>query len=139
MNKNPILIVDDDEDDRNHLTEAFKEVGAENEFRLFDNVKSALEFLRSTDEKIFLIISDINMPRINGIQFKKEINDDKILNDKRIPFIFLSTSFDINDIRQAYKLCAHGYFNKPDDLPSFNKIARSIIAYWMNNELSEEV
>ncbi|MEO8770053.1 MAG: response regulator [Ferruginibacter sp.] len=139
MNKNPIVIVDDDNDDRDLLIEAFKEVGAKNEFRHFDNVRAALEYLRSTEEKTFLIICDVNMPRINGVQFKKEINNDKVLNDKRIPFIFFSTSTDINDIRQAYSLCAHGYFKKPEDLPSFNKIARSIMEYWMSNELSEEV
>ena len=139
MNANPIVIVDDDNDDRDLLMEAFREVGAKNEFRHFNNVSAALEYLRTTEEKTFLIVCDVNMPKINGIQFRMEINEDKILNDKRIPFIFFSTSSDINDIRHAYKLCAHGYFKKPDDLPSFNRIARSIMEYWMNNELSEEV
>lgn len=139
MNKNPIIIVDDDKDDRELLIEAFREVGAANEFRQFDNGKDALEYLRTTTEKTFLIISDVNMPKINGVDLRKEINEDKMLNDKRIPFVFFSTSSDVNDIRQAYQLCAHGYFKKPEDIPSFYKFAKSIMEYWMNNELSEEI
>jgi DNA-binding NtrC family response regulator len=138
MNKNPIVLVENDMDDCEFLMNAFTEAGIKNEFRCFDDPVHALDYLTSTTEKTFIIISDINMPKMNGLKFKKAINENEKLNDKRIPFIFLTTSLNITDLREAYKLCVHGYFRKPDDINEYKVIANKIMDYWVHNELSEE-
>lgn len=136
MNKNPILIVEDDEDDSVILVNALKNLGVKNTLMCFESAISALKYLQATSEKTFLIISDINMPAMNGLDFKRFINNDRSLQAKNIPFIFLTTSADNNIVMQASGLSIQGYFQKPDNMNSMNEIARSIFSYWNQNILS---
>ena len=135
MRENPIVIVEDDVEDCEMLTGALKSIGIQNEFRCFDTPVGALQYLRSTDEKTFLIISDVNMPLMNGLQFKDTINSDDFLNDKRIPFVFLSTSATTYLVQEAFRLCVQGYFQKPNSMDGLKKVAHSIINYWQTSML----
>ena len=111
MNKNnPIVIVEDDDDDCEMLLHAFKEAGVVNPFKCFTNAPDAIHYLKSTVETPFIIISDINMPKINGLKFKSIINEDKEISQKRIPFIFLSTAKKNEFMERAFKLSIQGYF-----------------------------
>ena len=134
---NPIVIVEDDEDDCEMLVEAFKEVGVVNQFRCFTNAPDAIEYLRSTVETPFIIISDINMPKINGLKFKSIINQDKEISQKRIPFVFLSTAKKNEFMEKAFKLSIQGYFEKPDDMESLTNIAKAIVEYWKHSKFQE--
>lgn len=130
MLKSRILIVEDDQDDCELLIEALLANGIEHEFLCFENPSEALIYLKTTKDETYLIISDVNMPGMNGFDFKKEINEDKSLNKKNIPFIFFSTSSSTFLINEAYNLSIQGYFQKPNDLKEINHVARSIINYW---------
>ncbi len=132
---NPIVLVDDDLDDCYLLETAFEQAEILNPIIHFQSSKEALDYLKNTKEKIFLIISDINMPIMNGIEFKKQINSDDILFGKAIPFIFLSTSAASHLVIQAYQLCSQGYFKKPNSLVELVVIARNTANYWNNNIL----
>lgn len=132
MLKSPILIVEDDKDDCELLTTALLAIGIKNEFLCFQNPTDALAYLKTTENDTFLIISDVNMPMMNGFDFKKKINEDSRLNKKRIPFVFLSTAVSTYLVNEAYTLSIQGYFQKPNDLKSMNNVARSIIDYWNN-------
>ena len=83
----PIIIVDDDVDDQGIIIDIFKDMGLGNELICFTNSCDALTFLRTTDKKPAFILSDINMPQKNGLQFKAEIDEDETLRMKSIPFI----------------------------------------------------
>jgi len=130
MHNSPIVIVEDDDDDCQLLVRVFKEVGVTNEFRCFDSPLLALDYLKTTTETPFIIVSDINMPIMDGLAFKRCINDDNLIGWKKIPFIFLSTSKENTLLKEACNLSIQGYFQKPDDINSLKEIARAIIEYW---------
>ncbi|MEO6490180.1 MAG: response regulator [Ferruginibacter sp.] len=135
MQTRPIVIVEDDLDDCELLTIALKAAGVKNQFRCFNSPDKALTYLKTTEEKIFIIISDVNMPIMNGLEFKNSINKDECLNEKRIPFVFLSTSATRPMVDEAFKLCANGYFQKPTSFRDLTQIGRSILEYWQNSQL----
>jgi len=130
MKQNPIVIVEDDSDDCEMLKYTFREIGVLNEFRCFENPVPALEYLKNTAEIPFIIISDMNMPKMNGLSFKKAVNEDVSIRKRKIPFVFLSTGKENNLLESAYNLSVQGYFQKPADINSLKEIATAIIMYW---------
>lgn len=130
MNNSPIIIVENDADDAELLVSVFKDIGVRNPIKCFTTPVKALEYLRSTTEIPFIIISDINMPKMSGLEFKAIINEDTDIVKKRIPFVFLSTSKENKLVDEAFHLSIQGYFKKPDDIDSLKKIATAIVAYW---------
>ena len=135
MTNNPIVIVEDDKDDCEILLTIFKEIGVENDFRCFENAVEAIKYLRTTTEDPFIIISDINIPLMNGIEFKKVIDLDETISKKRIPFVFLSTSKENYLLDECFHLSVQGYFKKPSDLNSLREIAKAIIVYWKHGTI----
>jgi len=139
MKNSPIVIVENDEDDCEILVNVFKEIGFKNEVRCFSNPLQAIEYLRTTTEVPFLIISDINMPVMDGLAFKKVIDLDTTISDKRIPFIFLSTAKENNLIDESFHNSVQGYFQKPNDLNSLKEIAKAIVVYWQYGAFQHSV
>ena len=131
MNKyGQIVIIEDDHDDQDMLKEILLELKVENDVSLFDNGEKALEYLRKEDVKPFLILCDINMPVIDGYSLKKIIQDEPELNDKCIPFLFISTDASSKSISQAYKLSVQGIFKKPVSYSQWKEIVHHIVLYW---------
>lgn len=139
MEQFPIILVEDDKDDCEFILSALNQVGAKNKVHCFASPITALEYLRSTNETPFIIISDVNMPQMNGLAFKRTINEDEQLNSKRIPFVFLSTSAHAYLVDEAFHLCVQGYFQKPVAVKAYYDIAKSIIEYWKNSKLPQAV
>src|SRR5436190_15612382 len=97
----PILLIEDDQDDQEMLKEVFEELKIPNILRFFDSCCKAFDYLLTTIEKPFLIISDINMPIMSGLDLKRNINNNEILRRKGIPFVFLSTTPENTVVSQA--------------------------------------
>ena len=130
MTKGPILIVDDDNDDQEIYADAIKEIGIPNEIRFFASGQKALDYLLLTGEQPFIILSDVNMPLMNGIQFKEKIQQDNYLREKSIPFVFISTNASALIVRQAHNLSVQGYFEKPDRMENVKSMLRKLFDYW---------
>ena len=80
MNKSgPIVVIEDDQDDQDMMNEILKELGFRNSVIYFLDSEKALEFLLATDTEPFLILSDINMPRLTGMQLREKINTNEEL------------------------------------------------------------
>jgi CheY-like chemotaxis protein len=80
MNKDgPIIVIEDDIDDQEILIEIFKKLGYNNEITYFMDGNLALEYLNKTDVQPFLILSDINMPKINGFELRNKIFTNELL------------------------------------------------------------
>jgi CheY-like chemotaxis protein len=126
----PIIIVDDDHDDQQLLKEAFEELKIPNSLRFFDSSINALNYLLTTIERPFLIISDINLPAMSGFDFLKSIQQSQTLKNKCIPFIFLTTTSDDQIIRDAYQLPAQGFFVKPVTSVQLKQTIGAMIHYW---------
>ena len=130
MKNGPILLVEDDVDDQEIIIEALQTLGVQNEVKTFDNGQKALDFLKIMDKQPFLIISDVNLPVMSGLQLKYEIQNNEDLRTKSIPFIFLSTSGDKKAVEEAFKLQVQGFFVKEISYEGINRQLKGIIDYW---------
>ncbi len=130
--KGPILIAEDDPEDQEVLKEVFSSLGIKNQLRFFENGKELLNYLLTTTEQPFLIISDVNLPGMNGHEVKKRINENVMLRVKSIPFIFLTTTVDPTVLENAYLLMVQGYFQKENTIEGITKQIRNIMEYWIS-------
>ncbi|CAN5133849.1 response regulator [soil metagenome] len=126
----PIVCIEDDDDDQHLMSVAIKELQVANELRFFTDGKTALQYLESTSQKPFLILCDINLPRMNGIDLRKQLNQNEYLRRKSIPFLFVSTAADPGLVRTAYDETVQGYFKKPARYSDLKEQIKLILAYW---------
>ena len=128
-----IVIVEDDLDDQEMIQEAIRELGIKNELVFFDRSLKAFDFLKSTRKQPFIILCDVNLPIQNGIEFKRQIDEDKQLRQKSIPFVFYSTAVDKNSVDTAYKdLTVQGFFKKKNKYEELKSDLKLIVDYWTN-------
>lgn len=131
MNKTgPIIVIEDDADDRAFFKEVFEVLNYENEIIYFEDGEKALAYLLKDPLKPFLILSDINMPRLNGIQLKEKIQLNEDLRMKCIPYLFFTTSASQQHVIAAYSKSVQGFFVKPGGMQELTSIIRKIIEYW---------
>lgn len=126
----PIILVEDDADDQELIIEALKLLNVPNEVKTFNNGEKAINFLKITEKQPFMILSDVNMPVINGLQLKHEIENNEYLKSKCIPFIFLSTSAESEAVKEAFDLCVQGFFVKEITYEGIHRQLKGIIDYW---------
>ncbi len=126
----PIVIVEDDLDDQFLMQKIFERIGISIELVFFSNGKEALTYLQETQRETFLILCDINMPVMNGLELRARINADETLRRKSIPFIFLSTAARDSDVEQAYDMTVQGFFQKENSLEQMQDVIASIVKYW---------
>ncbi|CAG5018290.1 Response regulator rcp1 [Dyadobacter sp. CECT 9275] len=126
----PVISVEDDEDDQYLIREILDDLQIPNAVRFFSNGSEALDYLTTTTEKPFLILCDVNMPVMNGLELRSIIEANPVLKKKAIPFIFLSTSDNKALLNEVYKGTIQGYFKKQGDYAVFRKHMDVIIRYW---------
>lgn len=132
MSRNgPIIIAEDDIDDQEILKEAFESLSIKNQLIFFDNGEDVLNYLRTTLDRPFIIISDVNLLKMDGLELRKRINADDYLRKKSIPFVFLTTSSNHHAILQAYELMVQGYFKKENNFRQIQNCVRMIVEYWL--------
>lgn len=129
-NTGPVLIVDDDQDDRELIGEIFRSLNYTNPIFLFADGQAALDYLLESTETPFLILSDINMPRLSGPQLRDRIEQDERLSSRYIPFIFFTTSTTKNAIVDAYSVSSDGFFIKPSTYKGLEDMISKIYSYW---------
>jgi DNA-binding NarL/FixJ family response regulator len=131
MNKNgPVIIIEDDADDQFLLELVFKKLAYPNEIIYFSDGEAALDYLNQTDSIPFLIISDINMPKLNGFALREKLHSDAALQIKCIPYLFFSTAVSQEMVINAYSLSAQGFFIKQTSMQKLEEIISTIMAYW---------
>ncbi|MCF0051533.1 response regulator [Dyadobacter chenwenxiniae] len=131
MNKDgTIIIIEDDKDDQFVLEEVFGELGYPNKRMYFSSGLKALDFLYSTSDRPFLIISDINLPELNGLELRSKIQQDADLNLKCIPYIYFTTALNQQVVIDAYSTSAQGFFVKPGTYEEIKEAIDVMIKYW---------
>jgi DNA-binding NarL/FixJ family response regulator len=133
MNTSPIYIVVEDTDDEEIIREAFVEAGVHNELRFFSTGEGVLNELRTNKVTPFIIISDVNLPRMDGFELREKILQEASINDKSIPFIFWSTRASEAQIKRAYDLSAHGFFLKGRTFTELKERIHEMVAYWSDS------
>ncbi|HEV7331816.1 MAG TPA: response regulator [Flavisolibacter sp.] len=129
--KGPIIVIEDDQDDQEILKDVMQDLGIKDELRFFDDCERAFDYLVSTPDKPFLIICDINLPRMNGIELKQRIDATNHLRQMAVPFIFLTTSDNQKTVNDAYRTThIQGYFTKQPMLDEIKRKLKLILNYW---------
>ena len=128
-NEGPLILVEDDHDDQQFMLSTLKELGLENEVKVFRHGAEALAYLCQATEQPFLILSDINMPVMDGITLKKKIEADDLLRKKCIPFVFLSTN-PTPFIKQICDMSIQGFFEKGNSVTELTRTLGTILQYW---------
>lgn len=126
----PIVCIEDDDDDQHLMSVAIQELHVANELRFFTDGQAAFHYLETTTEKPFLILCDINLPLMNGIELRQQLNQNEYLRRKSIPFLFVSTAANPTLVRTAYDETVQGYFKKPDTYAGLKDQLQLILAYW---------
>jgi CheY-like chemotaxis protein len=133
MNNNgPIIVVEDDKDDRYLFASAFKELNFPNEIMFFIDGEAALKYLSDDSIYPFIILSDINMPKLNGFALRKMIHTSDALSARCVPFIFFSTAADKKAVFEAFTMSIQGFFLKPSNFESLKTTLRGILEYWQD-------
>jgi CheY-like chemotaxis protein len=135
-----ILLVEDDEVDVMNVQRAFRKNKITNPLYIAENGLEALAMLRSRDGKNpivpplrRLILLDLNMPKMNGLEFLQQLRADSEL--KSTPVVVLTTSDEDKDRLEAYNLNVAGYLLKPVTFSNFDKMMLTLTNYWALSEM----
>ncbi|MEM6613922.1 MAG: response regulator [Cyanobacteria bacterium P01_C01_bin.72] len=130
-----ILLIEDDEVDVMNVKRAFKKYRITNPLFVAGNGIEGLKMLRShkrkppeVPENRRLILLDLNMPKMNGLEFLEELRQDE--NLKRTPVIVLTTSGEDKDRIEAYNFNVSGYILKPVTFANFAEVMVALNKYW---------
>jgi len=133
-NSKPILLVEDDNIDAMTVERVLKDLKVSNPLVRTNNGEEALDYLRNEgNQKPCLILLDLNMPKMNGIELLKVVKADGVL--RNIPVIVLTTSDEQRDIVESFNLSVAGYMLKSADYKRFVDTIRTINLYWTLSEL----
>jgi len=112
------------------LKEIFEKLDYGNEIIFFADGNKALEHLNLTDVMPFLILSDLNMPRISGWELRNKVHQNEKLNIKCIPYLFFTTAADKQFVIDAYSMSVQGFFKKPKSYEKLESTIKVIMDYW---------
>ncbi|MDB5805963.1 MAG: two-component system response regulator [Betaproteobacteria bacterium] len=132
----PIFLVEDDEVDVMTMRRALKDLRIANPLLVAGDGEAALQMLREGRiARPCVILLDLNMPRMGGIEFLQIIKADPLF--RSIPVIVLTTSREESDRVETFKLSVAGYMIKPADYLQFVEVVRTIDLYWTLSELPD--
>jgi len=115
---------------------AFKDLKVTNPLVHSVNGEEALDYLRNeSNKKPCVILLDLNMPKMNGVEFLKIVKSDDML--KKIPVVVLTTSTEESDVVESFELSVGGYIVKPVDYKNFVEAIRTVELYWTLSKLPE--
>ncbi|TLY29517.1 MAG: response regulator [Nitrospirae bacterium] len=137
MNRNPILLVEDNPDDQTLILRALKKNNILNEVVLVRDGVEALDYLFSTgahqgrdpDLMPQVVLLDIKLPKLDGLEVLKRIRADE--RTKRLPVVILTSSREQQDLMVSYDCGVNSYIQKPVDFNQFSEAVRKLGLYWI--------
>lgn len=127
----PIILIEDDADDKELFEDILRELGIENKVIWFGDTDKVIDYLQTTTDQPFLIVCDMNLPKEDGLHFKKRLDQNEELRRKSIPFIFYSTSVDKRSVTEAFtETAVQGFFHKNSNFTELKKTVRLMCEYW---------
>jgi CheY-like chemotaxis protein len=130
-----ILLVEDDQVDSMTIQRALRQLETPNPLHHVTDGEKALEFLRDPAKpRPGLILLDLNMPRMNGLEFLEHVKQDAEL--RKIPVVVLTTSREDGDRISSFERSVAGYMIKPVEYPQFVETMRKIRDYWTTSEMA---
>jgi CheY-like chemotaxis protein len=135
MQRGPVFIVDDDPDDHDIVSEIWAELDLPNELKFFSRAEDVLEYLNEIEEAPFIIICDVNLPKMTGFDLRQKLLDSGSRKLKSVPFIFWTTNASEAQIEYAYNLSAHGFFVKGSKFEEVKHALTTIVSYWLLSKM----
>ena len=130
MNDAPVFIIDGDLEDKEILAEAWKELNLPNKLYFFKNAEEVIRVLETNPVVPFLIISEMNLPKVSGLELKRYLINHQKTDFKSIPFVFLTEIPSQSKIEEAYNLCTNGVFKKSNSFDKLKQQIIDIVRYW---------
>ena len=130
-----ILLIEDDMIEIMKLNRVVSSLKLNHNIVEANNGEEALKILQEKDELPDIILLDLNMPKMNGIEFLNLLKGDNVL--KYIPTIILTTSNNEKDLLECYKIGIAGYVIKPLKYEDYVSKIEKLLAYWSINELKK--
>ena len=130
-----ILLLEDDKIEVMKFERTLVTLESEHNLQVANNGEEAIQLLNNAEELPDLILLDLNMPKLNGIEFLTMIKSDPKLN--HIPTVILTTSINKNDLLECYRLGIAGYITKPLKYEDYLLKMKYLIDYWSINEFKK--
>ncbi|MFP9114018.1 response regulator [Flavobacterium sp. RHBU_3] len=131
-----ILLIEDDAIEVMKFNRVLKSLGLNHKVIEAGNGEEALQILKERNIIPDIILLDLNMPKINGIEFLGILKSDEVL--RYIPSIILSTSNNHKDVLECYRIGIAGYLIKPLKYEDYTERIRKLLEYWSTNELTSQ-
>ncbi len=132
-NSKPVLLVEDDAIDAMTVRRAFRDLNLTNPLAHVTDGEQAVSYLKDpANPTPCVILLDLNMPRMNGVEFIEIVKADPAL--QMIPIVVFTTSTDRSDVAESYRHNVAGYIVKPVDYRRFVEIIAAVGLYWTINE-----
>ena len=131
-----ILLIEDDAIEVMKFNRVLKSMGLNHKVIEAGNGEEALNILKDKNIVPDIIVLDLNMPKINGIEFLGILKADEVL--RYIPAIILSTSNNHRDVMECYRIGIAGYLIKPLKYEDYTDRVKKLIEYWGTNELTSQ-
>src|SRR5687768_2211704 len=112
------------------LTVVFQNLKYPNELIFFSDGEKALEFIYVRSVVPFIILSDINLPKLTGFELRQKLKTDANLALRCIAYLFFSTALNQRAVIDAYSLSVQGFFVKQDSMAELEKTISVIMEYW---------
>lgn len=131
-----ILLIEDDAIEVMKFNRVLRSMNLNHKVIEAGNGEEALHILKDKNIVPDIIVLDLNMPKINGIEFLGILKADEVL--KYIPAIILSTSNNHKDVMECYRIGIAGYLIKPLKYEEYTDRVKKLIEYWGTNELTSQ-
>jgi CheY-like chemotaxis protein len=128
-----ILLVDDDEIERIKFQKVCKDINFTCSVVEAINGKQALNFLNRIENTFNIIVLDLHMPTMNGLELLEKLKSN--IKFKNTPIIIMSNTEDDDELKKCYDYGVSGFFTKPVDFTKYSKKVKSVLKYWRQNEL----
>lgn len=134
MNKHgEVIFIDDDPDDHLLFRMAYADLAIQNQLTIHSNGLDAYQYFNNIDKDPFLIISDINMPIMSGIELRDKMQQMGAQRLRTVPFLFLTTGTAIDNPITPYAYSVQGFFQKPDSYGELKDTLKTIFDNWNRN------
>jgi len=135
------VLIEDNPDDANLAIRELKKNNMTGKFIHLKDGEEALNFFFgiNNNKNIFeehnikLILLDLKMPKVDGLEILKELRKNKITG--AVPVVIFTSSAETKDIEKAYQLGVNSYIVKPVDFAEFTKVIKEIGYYWLSNNI----
>lgn len=129
MQTKPILLVEDNDDDRDLTLRALKKNGILNDVVIARDGVEALDYLFGKDPLPQIVLLDLNLPRISGLEVLKRAREAE--RTRLLPIVVLTSSKEDEDVLQSYRSGANAYVRKPVEFDEFTQAVKTLGMFWL--------